>query len=439
MQAVLRKEGFEDRVRPALAASGLVDDLDCDAMLAELEGCDGVDMTRANDSAKAVEYLAARGLVEFRCAGGALTLTPIREDFGPPRAELLSDDRDWKLSRFQYQHMEEDVLVARSPNADCFLKLHDPRVSGLIACFARPLRPETALQKTEMDNRGPDVLAALARAGIILPCDSAGQTEDETLPNMRMWDFHDLLFHSRSRLGRSGYHVGATYAYQHDIPQPPLMKTNPWAETSIPLYRPTTLSRDMSLFDAMETRRSIRKYSVVPLSATELGEFLFRTMRIRSVQDMNGNPAISRPYPNGGAIYEQELYLTIDSCLDIPRGFYYYDALNHSLHPVSAPCPDMEMMLEEAVNATARTGRPQILFTIASRFDTFNWKYSAMSYAAQLKNIGVIYQTMYLVTTAMGLGGCGLGLGNSDRFAQLTGIDYAAEGSIGEFMIGRPI
>ena len=95
--------------------------------------------------------------------------------------------------------------------------------------------------------------------------------------------------------------------------------------------------------------------------------------------------------------------------------------------------------IEEAVSATAGLGRPQILFTIASRFGGFNWKYSAMCYAAQLKNVGAIYQTMYLVATAMGLGACGLGLGNADRFARMTGHDYATEGSIGEFMIGRPL
>lgn len=99
----------------------------------------------------------------------------------------------------------------------------------------------------------------------------------------------------------------------------------------------------------------------------------------------------------------------------------------------------MEALIAEAAGATGHTGHPQILFTIASRFDRFNWKYSGMAYAAQLKNVGAIYQTMYLVATAMGLGGCALGLGNSDRFARITGRDWLEEGSIGEFMIGRPV
>ena len=62
-----------------------------------------------------------------------------------------------------------------------------------------------------------------------------------------------------------------------------------------------------------------------------------------------------------------------------------------------------------------------------------------MGYAAQLKNVGVIYQSLYLAVTAMGLGGCALGLGNSDRFCEMTGLDWWQESSVGEFIFGRSI
>jgi SagB-type dehydrogenase family enzyme len=59
-----------------------------------------------------------------------------------------------------------------------------------------------------------------------------------------------------------------------------------------------------------------------------------------------------------------------------------------------------------------------------------------MAYAATLKNVGVLYQTMYLVATAMGLAPCALGAGNADLFAAAVGTDYYAESSVGEFMLG---
>lgn len=59
-----------------------------------------------------------------------------------------------------------------------------------------------------------------------------------------------------------------------------------------------------------------------------------------------------------------------------------------------------------------------------------------MAYATTLKNVGVLYQTMYLVATAMGLAPCALGGGDSDRFAAAVGSDYYTETSVGEFLLG---
>ena len=59
-----------------------------------------------------------------------------------------------------------------------------------------------------------------------------------------------------------------------------------------------------------------------------------------------------------------------------------------------------------------------------------------MGYALILKDVGVLYQTMYLVAEAMGLGACALGGGEADLFAAAAGVDDYAESSVGEFLIG---
>ena len=50
--------------------------------------------------------------------------------------------------------------------------------------------------------------------------------------------------------------------------------------------------------------------------------------------------------------------------------------------------------------------------------------------------VGALYQTMYLVGTAMGLAPCGLGGGHSDLFTQAAGTNYLEETSVGEFILG---
>jgi SagB-type dehydrogenase family enzyme len=52
-----------------------------------------------------------------------------------------------------------------------------------------------------------------------------------------------------------------------------------------------------------------------------------------------------------------------------------------------------------------------------------------------MKNVGCIYQQMYLVATALNLAPCALGGGNADHFAAVSGLDYYTEGSVGEFAL----
>jgi SagB-type dehydrogenase family enzyme len=80
---------------------------------------------------------------------------------------------------------------------------------------------------------------------------------------------------------------------------------------------------------------------------------------------------------------------------------------------------------------------PQILITIAARFDRISWKYSSIAYALIMKDVGVLIQMLYMMATDMGLGGCAIGSTNIDLFAKMTGIEFHIEGPVGQFAIGR--
>ena len=80
---------------------------------------------------------------------------------------------------------------------------------------------------------------------------------------------------------------------------------------------------------------------------------------------------------------------------------------------------------------------PQIVITIAARFGRVSWKYSSLAYALILKDAGVLIQTLYLMATDMGLGGCAIGSSNIDLFARMTGIEFHVEGPVGQFALGR--
>ena len=59
-----------------------------------------------------------------------------------------------------------------------------------------------------------------------------------------------------------------------------------------------------------------------------------------------------------------------------------------------------------------------------------------MAYALIMKNVGVLYQSLYLASTAMGLAPCAIGGGDADTLSAVAGLDYYAESTVGEFIIG---
>jgi oxazoline/thiazoline dehydrogenase len=166
------------------------------------------------------------------------------------------------------------------------------------------------------------------------------------------------------------------------------------------------------------------------------GELLYHASRVIDVVPGPLGPFAPRPYPCGGASYELEVYLVVDRCLGLAPGFYRYDAEAHHLAALRAPDVDTDALLDGACAASGASSRPQVLLTIAARFQRQSWKYAGIAYATTLKDLGALYATLYLVATAMGLAPCALGVGDSERFCRLAGTDRYTEATVGEFMIG---
>ena len=149
------------------------------------------------------------------------------------------------------------------------------------------------------------------------------------------------------------------------------------------------------------------------------------------------SPTPRGPIRPAGSAYELELYLAVANCEGLARGFYHYDADRHALVPIAGPRTQLDALLAAAEFAMDAPASPQILITIAARFDRISWKYSSIAYSLILKDVGVLIQTLYLMATDMGLGGCAIGTNNIDLFAKMTGIEFHVEGPVGQFALGR--
>lgn len=353
-----------------------------------------------------------------------------------------------RLSRFAVLRTSASgLLTAESPLALHRVLLHQPEAAMLVAALAGPRTPEALGELIGATAETVHMaLSYLLAAGIAV----AGRPgvphpvfdEDED-PVLRMWSPLDLNFHTRSTLGRHDGDFGATYPLGPGPNPEPAVKPLP-RTGRISLYRPEwkeVVEADAPFTAVLEARRSHRRFDRTPLTARELGELLYRALRIRAQTAAGGDPdagrTLDRPYPAGGAVHELEFYVTVGECEGLPPGVYAYDAQRHELVSVPVqPQERCELLGQARLAAELEDGTP-VLITITARFGRVFWKYSGIGYRLILQDTGVVLQTLYLVATAMGLGACAMGCVDIDRTAGLLGLDWRTESAVGAVVLGR--
>jgi SagB-type dehydrogenase family enzyme len=347
------------------------------------------------------------------------TLSPVGHDL----ALVLLRPPEVVLSRFAYVRVVDGELVVETPKASVRVTIHDPAAAQRVLALAEPGSSDDPLVRL------------LVRAGIAV----APGAEDGF--EFAQWSFADLLEHARSRVGRNLGGYGGSYLFEEQVESLPVVK--PQFEPSFALPKPdldAVAEADLSFTRVLEGRRSVREHDDAhPITAAQLGEFLYRAARMRETFSDGKQELSTRPYPSGGAAYELELYPLVQLCEGIEPALYHYDPKGHTLGRVAEPGPRTTLLLEYTRFMAVMETPPQVAILVAARFGRVTWKYESMAYALVLKHVGVLYQTMYLVATAMGLAPCALGGGNSDAFAAATGLDYYEEPAVGEFILGsRP-
>jgi SagB-type dehydrogenase family enzyme len=394
-----------------------------------------------------LRYLLARleqdGWIGYTLAQGSRPLAVLEPLTRAFRFQPAVGEGPWRLSRFAWLRRREGQAVLESPLGFARVRLWEP---SLLEWAGRLCRPQDAASLAAGSGLEPDraraFLSMLVSAGAVAPCDGDGALPEDRDPALRQWEFHDLLFHSRSREGRHGDPVGGTLRFLGDLePLPALKPTRPGA--GIPLPEPSNPAPAPAFFSVLEARRSIRSPGQSPVTLDQLGSFLHHVARIRQVLPADPDAgrvyeAVSGPCPGGGGLHEIELYLSVGRCAGLEPGFYHYDPAGHRLEPWSGSQAASERLLRQAQAAMGSAGTgpaPDILITLAARMQRVAWKYQSIAYALILKNTGVLYQQMYLVATALGLAPCAIGAGDTQLFAQASGLDFLRESSVGEFAL----
>jgi len=300
----------------------------------------------------------------------------------------------------------------------------DLELVRLVHAFARPRTIDDVVRElaAPVPERLANRIDDLIRAGILAP---ASECEAATAHH---WDWSALAYHRRSRqwVGRSVVVQAAPAVAPH--------ASADWT----PLVRGAVEGR-RDLTSVLEARRSVRAWPAVPVSFETFSRLLWLSARNRERSNGGADGAhVSRPYPSGGAAYSLEIYPVIasDAVEALGTGVYRYLPDCHGLELVSRQRADVSAFLD-AAGRSAGAGAPPIVLLVTSRFARQGELYGSLAYSLVLKEVGCLFQTLYLVAEDLGLGACALGGGTPfGRLARLRATSELAEPVVGEFLIG---
>ena len=359
--------------------------------------------------------------------------------------------RSYVLSRFAWMQRRGDVLALESPLSPARIVLHDPRAAALVHALARPgTAAEVGGRVAGLPAEAvTPLLGLLVHAGAVCAVGDDGATAEDADPALRCWQFHDLLFHARSRrrttrrARRRHLSAGRTARPAARPPagncgREPIALHRPDLERLQARIRPSPGSRNAAARSASTRPSRSRTASSANSCTASPGSGIVKQMEVETpagpVRMDFASAAVSRP---AAPCTSWRSTLPLQACRGLAPGLYRYDGLGHRLVRRAGRDAEVERLLADAALAAGlQTTTPQVLLVLAARLPRVAWKYTGLAYALVLKHVGVVFQTMYLAATAMGLAPCAVGLGDSDLFAQAAGVDYYAETSVGEFLLG---
>lgn len=233
------------------------------------------------------------------------------------------------------------------------------------------------------------------------------------------------------------FQEGTKYSRGRPVPQAP-----EWAAPP-PTYKvyegyletvelpPATKSGGVPLWDAINGRRSHRRFSGEPLTLEELSQLLFAAQGVTGeLQQIELRAAAS-----AGALYPNETYVVAQAVEGIAEGIYHYDVREHALGMLAEG--DYSEDLSQACLGQTWLTQAGAIFVLGAVVARCAWKYQNRAYRYLYLDAGHIGAQLQLAAASLELGSCNVAAFFDDEVAQLVGLDGHSEVAVYVTAVGR--
>lgn len=190
------------------------------------------------------------------------------------------------------------------------------------------------------------------------------------------------------------------------LPQPSLVKDAMRTE-SIELPKNfDALSICSNFLDIINTRHSSRVYTQEPMSLLELSYMLWTCQGVKQIRGKKY--ATLRTVPSGGARHGFELYFVCQNVEGLISGTYHYLPMEHRIEFLN-PIENISDALASSLCDQLWALKANVIFYFSYIPYRTEWRYGYLAHRIALVDLGHVGENIYLASTSIGLGTCGIG------------------------------
>jgi SagB-type dehydrogenase family enzyme len=195
---------------------------------------------------------------------------------------------------------------------------------------------------------------------------------------------------------------------------------------------------NMTLYQAMKDRRSVRMYDEKALTLDELSYLVWATQGVRLYKQTDKASFTMRTVPSAGARHAFETYLLINHVEDIPAGLYFYNAEDNQLIQLSIQA-DIAEVISQACFEQPMIKTSAVTFIWVAIPYRMSWRYGERSWRYLHVDAGHVCQNLYLAGESIDCGTCAVGAYSDELFSIAMNLDIANEFVIYAATIGKKL
>ena len=209
------------------------------------------------------------------------------------------------------------------------------------------------------------------------------------------------------------------------VPRPDAIKVRSGEIISLPAIG-TLKMPEMPLAKAIEQRRSVRKYSPVPLKQEELSFLLWASSWARDFRSTEQMEITFRNVPSAGSRHPLETFLDIRRVEGIKPGLYYYHPVKHCL-TLYDDSPEIAAKIYEGCMFQEMIPTAAVNFILTAVPYRTVWRYGQRGYRYLYLDAGHIGQNIHLAAEAIDAGACMIGAFLDEAMNDAIGLDGIEE------------